>query len=40
MNSENNILYLLLNLSDVKWSDKYVALSNCSTYYTLKNIKK
>ena len=34
---------LLLNLSDkinLKRSDKYVALSNLSTYYTQKNIKK
>ena len=33
---------LLLNLSDIiklKWSDKYVALSNLSTYYTCENIK-
>ena len=34
---------LLLNLSDkvnLKRSDKYVALSNLSLYYTWKNIKK
>ena len=34
---------LLLNLSDkidLKRSDKFVALSNLSIYYTLKNIKK
>ena len=34
---------LLLNLSDkinLKRSEKYVALSNLSIYYTLKNIKK
>ena len=34
---------LLLNLSDkinLKRSDKYVALSNVSIYYTWKNIKK
>ena len=34
---------LLLNLSDkinLKRSDKYVALSNLSIYYTWKNIKK
>ena len=34
---------LLLNLSDrinLKKSDKYVALSNLSIYYTWKNIKK
>ena len=34
---------LLINLSDkinLKRSDKYVALSNLSTYYTWKNIKK
>ena len=34
---------LLLNLSykiDLKSSDKYVALSNLSIYYTWKNIKK
>ena len=33
---------LLLNLSDKKYlkgSDKYVALSNLSIYYTWKNIK-
>ena len=33
----------LLNLTDkinVKTSDKYVALSNLSIYYTWKNIKK
>ena len=35
--------WLLLNISDkmnLKRSDKYVALSNLSTYYTWKNIKK
>ena len=34
---------LLLNLTDktnLKRSDKYVALSNLSIYYTWKNIKK
>ena len=34
---------LLLNLSDkinLKRSDKYVALSNLSIYYTSKNIKR
>ena len=34
---------LLLNLTDkinLKGSDKYVALSNLSIYYTRKNIKK
>ena len=34
---------LLLNISDkinLKISDKYVALSNLSVYYTWKNIKK
>ena len=33
---------LLLNLSDkinLNRTDKYVALSNCSIYYTRKNIK-
>ena len=47
MNSENNktpdFQRLLLNLSDkteLERSDKYVTLSNHSTYYTLKNIKK
>ena len=47
MNSENNKTSdshkLLLNLSDkinLKRSDKYVALSNLSIYYTWKNIKK
>ena len=46
MNSENNKTYdthgLLLTLSDktdLKRSDKYVALSNLSIYYTWKNIK-
>ena len=46
MNSKNNKTSdphkLLLNLSDkidFKKSDKYVALSNLSIYYTLKNIK-
>ena len=47
MNSENsetsNPHRLLLNLSDkidLKWSDKYVALSNLSICFTWKNIKK
>ena len=47
MNSENRKTSdphrLLLNLSDkinLKRSDKYVALSNLSIYYTWKNIKK
>ena len=47
MNSENsktsNPLRLLLNLLDkinLKRSDKYVALSNLSIYYTWKNITK
>ena len=47
MNSENSKLSdphrLLLNLSDktnLKRSDKYVALSNLSIYYIWKNIKK
>ena len=47
MNSENSKTYdphrLLLHLSDkinLKRSDKYVALSNLSIYYTWKNIKK
>ena len=43
INSENSKTSdshrLLLNLSD-KISDKYVALSNLSIYYTWKNIKK
>ena len=46
MNSENSKTFdphrLLLNLSDkrnVKRSDKHVALSNLSIYYTWKNIK-
>ena len=46
MNSENrkaSVPYrLLLNLTDkkdLKRSDKYVALSNLSTYFTWKNIK-
>ena len=46
LNSENNKSSaphrLLLNLSDkinLKRSDKYVALSNLSIYYTWKNIK-
>ena len=42
-NSETSDLHrLLLNLTDkiyVKGSDKYVALSNLSIYYTWKNIK-
>ena len=47
MNSENSKTSdshrILLNLSDkinLKRSDKYVALSNLSIYYTWKNIKK
>ena len=47
MNSENNETSdphrLLLNLTDkinLKRSDKYIALSNLSIYYTWKNIKK
>ena len=47
MNSENSKTFepyrLLLNLSDkinLKRSNKYVALSNLSIYYTWKNIKK
>ena len=47
MNSENSKTSdsdrLLLNLSDkinLKRKDKYVALSNLSIYYALKNIKK
>ena len=47
MNSEDSKTYdphrLLLNISDkinLKRSDKYVALSNLSIYYTWKNIKK
>ena len=47
MNSENSKtsdpLRLLLNLLDkidLKRSDKYVALSNLSIYYTWKNITK
>ena len=47
MNSKNsktsNTYRLLLNLTDktnLKRSDKYVALSNLSIYYTWKNIKK
>ena len=47
MNSENSETSdphrLLLNLTDktnLKRSDKYVALSNLSIYYTWKNIKK
>ena len=46
MNSENSKTYdchrLLLNLSDkinLERSDKYLALSNLSIYYTWKNIK-
>ena len=43
-NSQTSYLHrLLLNLSDkidLKISDKYVALSNLSIYYTWKNIKK
>ena len=47
MNSENSKTSdphrLFLNLTDkISWtrSDKYVALSNLSIYYTWKNIKK
>ena len=47
MNSKNSKISdphrLLLNLTDkinLKRSDKYVALSNLSIYYTSKNIKK
>ena len=47
MNSENSKTSvhhrLLINLSDIinlKRSDKYVALSNRSTFHTCKNIKK
>ena len=47
MNSANSktsdLCKLLLNLSDkinFKRSDKYVALSNLSIYYTWQNIKK
>ena len=47
MNSENSKISdpprLLINLSDkidLKRSDKYVALSNHSIYYTWKNIKQ
>ena len=47
MNSQNSKTSdphrLLLNISDkinLKRSDKYVALSNLSIYYTWKNIKK
>ena len=47
MNSKNNgasdPYTLLLNLTNkitLKRSDKYVALSNLSIYYTWKNIKK
>ena len=43
-NSKSSELHrLLLNLADktnLKRSDKYVASSNLSMYYTLKNIKK
>ena len=47
MNSENSKTSqpyrLLLNLADktnIKRSDKYIALSNLSMYYTWKNVKK
>ena len=47
MNSENSkisdLYRILVNLSDkinLKTSDKYAALSNLSTYYTRKNIKR
>ena len=42
-NSKTSDPHRLLNLSDktnLKGSDKYVALSNLSIYYTWKNIKK
>ena len=47
MNSENSkisdphrLLLNLLDKIDLKGSDRYVALSNLSIYYTWKNIKK
>ena len=47
MNSENSktcdphrLLINLLDKINLKRSDKYVALSNLSIYYTWKNIKK
>ena len=47
MNSENSetsdtyrLLHNLSNKINLKRSDKYVALSNLSIYYTWKNIKK
>ena len=47
MNSENSETFdpnrLLLSVADkinLKRSDKYVALSNLSIYYTWKNIKR
>ena len=47
MNSENSktsdsqrLLLNLLSKIELKRSDKYVALSNLSIYYTKKNIKK
>ena len=46
MNSENsktsdphNLLLSLSEKINLKWSGKYVALSNFSMYYTWKNIK-
>ena len=36
----HRILLNLLNKINLKRSDKYVALSNLSIYYTWKNIKK
>ena len=43
-NSKTSVLHrLLLNISgniDLKRSNKYVALSNLSIYYTWKNMKK
>ena len=47
MNSKNSrtseLLLLLCNLTDkidLRRKDKYIALSNLSNYYTLKNVKK
>ena len=47
MNSENSktsdphrVLLNLIDKINLKKSDKYVALSNLSIYYTWKNIKK
>ena len=42
-NKTSDLHRLVLNLSDkinLKSSDKYVALSNLTIYYTWKNIKK